>query len=75
MYIVLRRGYILSSIGHCLIVLRGGAQEITIIRVHYSRWVGNKKRARKRTYMCQYKGQRKEKNLKRVSEFTGYNPY
>ena len=45
MCIVLKRGDILIIIGHCLIVLRGDAQKPTINRVHYSRWVGNKKRA------------------------------
>ena len=41
---VLKRGEILIIIDHCLIVLRRDAQKITIIQVHYSRWVGNKKR-------------------------------
>ena len=43
-YIVLTRGDILSIISHYLIVLRGDVQEATIIRAHYSRWVGNKER-------------------------------
>ena len=77
MCIMLKRGDILIIIGHCLIVLRGDAQKPTINRLHYSRWVGNKKRAQEKqsTYGFQYKDRLDERTLKRILIFTAYNPY
>ena len=49
--VVLERGEFRIIIGHCLIVLRGDAQETVIIRVHYSRWVEKKDRIRAKGYI------------------------
>ena len=50
-YIVLKRDKILIIISHCRIIIRGDTQEITIIRVYYSRWVEKKKRAQEKIYI------------------------
>ena len=64
MCIVLEKVECRIIVGHCLIVRRGGAQEITIICVHYSQWAKKERSECKKrsTYWCQYKDCRNDKN-------------
>ena len=62
MYNMATRGAFRRIIVHCLIVLRGDAQETIVRRVHYSQWVRNKKaRVDKNAYRFPFKDRRKNK--------------
>ena len=59
--------------GHCLIALRGDAQKTAIMRVHYSRWVEKKDRARAKGYILV--PVQNETKCKELETITTYNRY
>ena len=71
--VVLEWGDFWTISGHCLIALRGDAQETAIMRVHYSRWVEKKDRARAKGYILV--PVQNETKCKELETITTYNRY